>query len=81
MRAWPLLLLAPLAVASVAWSQPGKAPAATACRFEAWSSEPDPAGLNVRAGPSATARTVGKLPPPWYDVHTERTVRARFTVV
>ena len=34
------------------------------CTFSGWSSDPDPRGLNVRAGPSATARIVGTLPPP-----------------
>ena len=34
------------------------------CAFSGWSSDPDPRGLNVRDGPSATARIVGTLPPP-----------------
>jgi hypothetical protein len=40
------------------------AAAATACNFSAWSSDPDPRGLNVRAGPSPTAPVLGALPPP-----------------
>lgn len=31
----------------------------------AWSIDTDPAGLNVRAQPSARARVVGIVPPPW----------------
>src|SRR5688572_21264451 len=34
------------------------------CAFSGWSSDPDLNGLNVRAGPSPTARIVGTLPPP-----------------
>lgn len=33
------------------------------CAFEGWSIDRDPAGLNVRAGPSTDARIVGRLPP------------------
>lgn len=35
-----------------------------ACSISGWSIDPDPAGLNVRAGPSPTARIVGRLPAP-----------------
>jgi hypothetical protein len=34
------------------------------CAFSGWSGDPHPAGLNVRAAPSADARIVGRLPPP-----------------
>ena len=34
------------------------------CEFSGWSGDPDPAGLNVRAAPSADAPIVGRLPPP-----------------
>jgi hypothetical protein len=34
------------------------------CDFWAWSSDNDPAGLNVRSGPSIGASIVGTLPPP-----------------
>ncbi len=34
------------------------------CNFGAWSSDTDPAGLNVRAGPSHSAAIIGTLPPP-----------------
>lgn len=34
------------------------------CMLEAWSSDPDPKGLVVRAGPSVTARALGTVPPP-----------------
>jgi hypothetical protein len=42
-----------------------QAPApSAACSFSGWSSDLDPRGLNVRAGPSANDRIVGVLPPP-----------------
>jgi hypothetical protein len=34
------------------------------CNFGAWSSDTDPAGLNVRSGPSVNAAILGTLPPP-----------------
>jgi len=34
------------------------------CDFGGWSADRDPKGLNVRAGPSATAKIVRTLPPP-----------------
>ncbi|MDK9695190.1 MAG: SH3 domain-containing protein [Siculibacillus sp.] len=40
------------------------APPATRCDFGAWSKDPDPAGLNVRAAPRRDAPVVGRLPPP-----------------
>lgn len=36
----------------------------SACAISAWSSDREPAGLNVRAGPAADARVIGLLPPP-----------------
>jgi len=38
--------------------------APTPCAISAWSADPDPAGLNVRAAPRADAPVVGRLPPP-----------------
>ncbi len=35
------------------------------CDIAGWSADTDPAGMNVRASPSASARVVGKIPPPW----------------
>ncbi|KAF0121891.1 MAG: hypothetical protein FD152_3719 [Xanthobacteraceae bacterium] len=35
------------------------------CDIAGWSADPDPAGMNVRAAPNASARIVGKIPPPW----------------
>jgi hypothetical protein len=35
------------------------------CDLRAWSADPDRNGLNVRAEPSAKARVLGKLPPPY----------------
>ena len=35
------------------------------CSLGAWSIDKDPAGLNVRAEPSTTARVLGTLPPPY----------------
>ncbi|MBR0825980.1 SH3 domain-containing protein [Bradyrhizobium manausense] len=36
------------------------------CDLGAWSVDKDPKGLNVRAGPSVTARVLGTLPPPYH---------------
>ncbi len=36
----------------------------TECSFVAFSNDPDPAGLNVRAEPDRNARILGRLPPP-----------------
>lgn len=46
-----------------------------------WSEDKDPAGLNVRAGPSAAARIVGRLPPPRYDPDFEREMKADFDIL
>lgn len=35
------------------------------CDVRAWSNDRDPNGLNVRAGPSATTKVLGTLPPPY----------------
>ncbi len=35
------------------------------CAMQGWSEDKDPAGLNVRAEPSAQAKVHGKLPPPF----------------
>lgn len=40
-------------------------PGTEPCDIAGWSADPDPAGLNVRAAPNASARVVGKIPPPW----------------
>lgn len=47
-------------VARPACAQPPSAP--TSCSVSAHLSDPDPAGTNVRAGPSATARVVAHIP-------------------
>jgi hypothetical protein len=36
---------------------------AIACSIAGWSNDPDPAGLNVRAAPSTTAKIIGRIPP------------------
>lgn len=41
-----------------------RATQATICRIRAWSTDPDPAGLNVRAGPGTQYAVIGRLPPP-----------------
>lgn len=57
-------------------------PPGTACDVRGgWSTDTDPAGLNVRAGPSATARIVGRLPPPKYDPDFEREMKAEFDIL
>lgn len=50
------------------------------CDFGGWSIDRDPKGLNVRAGPSATARIVRTLPPPAYDPDYEREMFSGFDV-
>jgi len=51
------------------------------CSFSGWSTDPDPRGLNVRAGPSATARILGTLPPPEPGEDVEVDFGATFDVV
>jgi hypothetical protein len=36
----------------------------TACALSGWSSDADPAGLNIRAAPRADAEIIGRVPPP-----------------
>ena len=57
------------------------APASSRCTFSGWSSDIDPRGLNVRAGPSPTARIVGTLPPPEPGQDIEVDFGATFDVV
>ena len=78
-----------LAVASLALPVPGgmaahsqaQAPRDGICSFSGWSTDPDPRGLNVRAGPSATARILGTLPPPEPGEDVEVDFGATFDVV
>lgn len=35
------------------------------CDITAWSMDPDPAGMTLRAAPNAQARAIGRIPPPW----------------
>lgn len=56
-------------------------PVGTACAIRGgWSEDIDPAGLNVRAGPSETATIVGKLPPARYVAEFEREMRSGFGI-
>ena len=52
-----LLVAAPALAAEIA-------PPAARCDFGAWSKDPDPAGLNVRAAPRRDAPVIGRLPAP-----------------
>jgi hypothetical protein len=45
-----------------------------ACKFDAFSTDRDPHGLNVRAGPGATYRVIATLPPPKDDFAAEFSV-------
>lgn len=64
MRAATLLLFPLLALAAM----PGRAgERGHRCRFDGWASDPARVGVEVRAGPSAIARLVGRLPPPELD--------------
>jgi hypothetical protein len=42
-----------------------------ACKFDAFSTDSDPHGLNVRAGPGTAYRVIATLPPPKDDIATE----------
>lgn len=54
------------------------------CALTAWSIDTDPAGLNVRAQPSARSRVLGIVPPPWTapgrDGEPGETYRAEFEI-
>jgi hypothetical protein len=51
------------------------------CRFQAWSTDPDPNGLNVRAGPSKAAKIVGTIPPAKHNEDFDRKMATEFDVV
>ncbi|QPF71953.1 SH3 domain-containing protein [Roseateles sp. DAIF2] len=53
----------------------------TSCSIVAFVDETDPAGLNVRAAPSAKARVLGTLPPVWVDKDSGSRVRIRVEVM
>ena len=81
----PILAVAGLAFLALvgrapAYSQPQPAQDGI-CSFSGWSTDPDPRGLNVRAGPSATARILGTLPPPEPGEDVEVDFGATFDVV
>lgn len=57
-----LALLAPCPALAAEIASP-----AETCAFRAWSKDPDPAGLNVRAAPRRDAPVVGRLPAPRDD--------------
>ncbi|QCK87307.1 hypothetical protein E8L99_16855 [Phreatobacter aquaticus] len=54
------------------------------CEISGWSVDADPAGLNVRAEPSARSRVVGIVPPAWVapgrDGDAGQTYRAEFRI-
>ncbi len=57
-------------------------PAGTACAIRGgWSTDGDPAGLNVRAGPSADAPIIGRLPPAEYSPDFDRVMAVSFDVI
>jgi hypothetical protein len=74
------LILAGTGGLAAVHAQPGP-PQDGICRFSGWSSDPDPRGLNVRAGPSAEARILGTLPPPERGEDVEVDFGATFDVV
>lgn len=53
---------------------------ATQCSFGAFVAETDPAGLNVRAAPNATAKVLGKLPPSFIEPSMNYGVRVEVQV-
>lgn len=71
---WPTLV----GLSRSAWASEG-APERSSCEAVVFVEETDPAGLNVRAAPSASAQVLGKLPPVWSD-GTGLRVRVRVNV-
>jgi len=55
------------------------------CDISAWSADTDPAGMNLRAAPSAQARVIGRIPAPWKapdrDGDAGSTYRSEFKVI
>ncbi|QPF74729.1 SH3 domain-containing protein [Roseateles sp. DAIF2] len=74
-----LLALTFAALAGATQASDGRPPEPSSCQFTAFVEETDPAGLNVRAAPSASAKVLGTLPPVWSDRSGLR-VRARVSV-
>lgn len=75
------LRLSPIVLAVAASAQVSAAGAdavATDCTITAWSTDKDPKGLNVRAGPGAGSAIIGTVPPP-YKVE-DRTFAAEVTI-
>ncbi|UXH78383.1 SH3 domain-containing protein [Roseateles amylovorans] len=56
-------------------------PVASTCSFGAFVAETDPAGLNVRAAPNATAKVIGKLPPTFVEPSMNDGVRVEVEVL
>lgn len=54
---------------------------ASTCSFGAFVAETDPAGLNVRAAPGATAKVLGKLPPTFVEASMGYGVRVEVEVI
>ena len=85
MNARATLLALGLLIATAAARADGPArtglPPKGQCSFGAWVADTGPAGLNVRAGPSARAAVVGRLPPPVFDSELERPMAMSFQVV
>lgn len=67
MSRWPVGVVPALCMVFMAASQPASADDpkdVASCTISAWSTDKDPRGLNVRAGPGTKAPVVGRLPPP-----------------
>nr|WP_297524355.1 SH3 domain-containing protein [uncultured Roseateles sp.] len=77
------LLIAAACCATFVHSAPTTAAelAASTCNFGAFVAETDPAGLNVRAAPSAAAKILGKLPPTFVEASMNYGVRVEVEVV
>jgi hypothetical protein len=76
MRAVPFLL-ALLLASPIAHAASVDTKGVTPCAFSAWSSDQDPAGLNVRAAPRADAPVLAKLPPPRRGINDTYAVEFR----
>lgn len=63
-RVLPLAVFLCVAAGGIAMAADSAPDGISACTISAWSTDKDPAGLNVRGGPGAGHPVIGRLPPP-----------------
>jgi hypothetical protein len=67
MRRYPICILSLVGLLLVGSNPASAGPDSTgivACKLEAWTTDKDPKGLNVRAGPGADHPVIARIPPP-----------------